>query len=184
MVSDAAEDATIWRRPVSYRTPLARPPFPRVRRTRTQERALMRAIAGLPLGPYPRVLTCPGEKRVSAVAQRAVLEAVAARGNGAGFSFMRVVTIASESGQASRTVYRALLALEAQGHLERFFFRDLLGLITARDFPRWPDAVRVPTFTALAHLYARVPACTRSVDPRYHQMRDGPCASSRGTPGR
>ena len=82
---------------MSYRTPLARPPFPRVRWTRTQERALMRAIAGFPLGPYPRVLTCPGEKRVSAVAQRAVLEAVAARGNGAGFSFMRVVTIASES---------------------------------------------------------------------------------------
>lgn len=108
---------------MSYRAPLARVPFPRVKGTQAQARALTRAIGLLPLEMYPRTRSVPDEKRVSAVAQRAVLEAIAAHANGAGFSLLKVGTIAFESKCGRRTVYRALAALETQGHLERFLFK-------------------------------------------------------------
>jgi hypothetical protein len=108
---------------VSYRTPLARVPFPRVRGTKAQAAALKHAIGQLPLELHPRVRSKPGERGVSGVAQRAVLEAIATHVNGAGFCLLTVATIAHEGGVAARTVFRALIALEAQGHLERHFFR-------------------------------------------------------------
>jgi hypothetical protein len=111
-----------WRRPVTYRTPLAKVPFPRVRGTRAQARALRRAIGHLPLRAFPASLERAGGKRVSAVTQRAVLEAIASHANGAGFTFLKVTRIAHESGYCERTVYRALAALETQGHLERHYY--------------------------------------------------------------
>lgn len=108
---------------MSYRTPLARVPFPRVRGTKAQAGALRRAIGQLPLALHPSVRSDPGERRVSGVAQRAVLEAIATHVNGAGFCILTIKTIAHQSGVGRRTVFRALTALEAQGHLERHFFR-------------------------------------------------------------
>ena len=68
---------------------------------------------------------------------------------GAGFTFMLVATIAHESGQGGRTVYRALDALEGQGHLERSFFRrtpELYrreGLLPAARRGQGPNVYRV-----------------------------------------
>lgn len=102
------------------RLPLATVPFPRVKGTKAQAVALDRAVRGLTLAPFPLTPTRLGERRVSDYAQRDVLTVIAAHANGAGFSLLKVATIAHESGWNARTAQRALAALEAEGHIDRY----------------------------------------------------------------
>lgn len=103
------------------RLPLARVPFPRVKGTTAQAEALAGAIRQLSLAPFPAT-TGPGERRVSAEAQRGVLTVLAEHANGAGFCFLTIATIEHESGWNTRTVQRALAALESQALVERYTY--------------------------------------------------------------
>jgi len=119
---------------VSRQAPLARTPFPWVPQTRKQARALGDAIRWLTLRDHPPEVGAPGQRRVSAKAQRDILDTIGRHTDGAGRAILsigglrktkgdlrqaRVAGISEKSGHPRTVVFRALKALEAQGHLER-----------------------------------------------------------------
>jgi hypothetical protein len=88
--------------------------------TKAQAAALDRAIRGLAFVPRPVTPARPDGRKVSAEAQREVLQAITRHANGAGFALLKVATIEHESGYGERTVQRVIPALVEQGHLERY----------------------------------------------------------------
>lgn len=84
---------------------------PRNRGTREQARALDRFLRGAEVRGTPGVV--PAEKC------GAVLGAIAAHVDGAGYAYLEVETLIAESGVRRRIVFRALAALERDGWVER-----------------------------------------------------------------
>jgi hypothetical protein len=84
---------------------------PRNRGTREQKRALDRYLRTAAVHGTPGV--------VSDDLARAVLAAVAAHVDGAGYAYLEVETVIAESGVSRRSVYRCLDALERDGLMER-----------------------------------------------------------------